>query len=142
MRAHFPFGLARSAMSLTSFCAAAIVVATSFFSAPVHAQTLRRQAAPFSVWIDLREVSAGKMTRAAALPIWLDSVQFDLSPHSADSTGQSIYRLHFRRMSHLNAELHLRLFFDDKAGNAPTITGWSETGVQHFTSGPLGNGLD
>lgn len=142
MRMHFPIRMSRAALSFLSSRSAAVVVCLALCSTPIFAQTLRRQPTPFSVWIDLREVAAGKMTRAAALPIWLDSVQFDEKPNNGDPNAPSIFRLHFRRMAHLNAELQLRLFFDDQAGRAPTIKGWSETGLQRFQAGPFGSGLE
>ena len=138
--------VSKAAIRFASFRIATTFACATLFGTPfLHAQTLRRQATPFSIWIDLRDVAAAKMTRGAAMPIWLDSVQFE-APHasSADpgATGRATYRLHFRRMSQLNTELHLRLFFDDQPGRAPAITAWSETGAQRFASGPLGTGLD
>jgi hypothetical protein len=129
---------------LSSYFAALVFLLTLCAGTAVHAQVLRRQPTPFSVWIDLRDLAAGKANRAAALPIWLDSVQFDAAPDDQNGAPKtpSVFRLHFRRMSHLNAELQLRLFFDDAPGRAPTVTGWSETGLQRFQSGPLGSGLE
>src|SRR5688500_14906509 len=141
MRAPSPSRMSRPALSCISSYAAGFVALVGFTSA-LEAQVLRRQPTPFSLWIDLREVAAAKVNRAAALPIWLDSVQFDAQPATPNAAAASVYRFHFRRMAHLNAELHLRLFFDDQPGRAPTIIGWSETGVQRFHSGPLGDALD
>ncbi|HEX5175584.1 MAG TPA: hypothetical protein VFV83_01070, partial [Chthoniobacteraceae bacterium] len=146
MRLPSPPAISRAAVRFSGFRVATSLACATLFSATfLDAQTLRRQAAPFSIWIDLREVAAAKMTRGAAMPIWLDSVQFE-APHASTAdpgaSARSVFRLHFRRMPQLNAELHLRLFFDDQPGRAPSITAWSETGAQRFASGPLGNALE
>jgi hypothetical protein len=148
MHVRSPIAISRAAKRSPStrrpIIAALAGLAALFPTTLLEAQTLRRQATPFSVWIDLREIAAAKMTRGAALPIWLDSVQFEAASASPGDAAHapSVYRLHFRRMAQLNTELHLRLFFDDLPGRAPSITAWSETGVQRFASGALGNGLE
>src|SRR5687768_11223425 len=100
MRAPSPSRMSRSALSFLSSCGVFLVALVASFSQPLEAQVLRRQPTPFSVWIDLREIAAAKGNRAAALPIWLDSVQFEAHPSKPDApAASSIYRFHFRRMA-------------------------------------------
>jgi hypothetical protein len=100
------------------------------------AQELKTQPTPFSVWLDLHAVRKG-VPKKTGLPIWIESIQ-----RATGATGQGIIRLRLRQMGALNEQLQLRLFFRDKPGASPVVSGWTETGAQPFTSAPLGSGLD
>jgi hypothetical protein len=100
------------------------------------AQELREQPTPFSVWLDFPSLSKSK-PRKTGLPIWLESVE-----RLAVVGDRALVRVRLRRMGALSDELQFRLFFFDKPGASPVITGWTETGSQPFSSPPLGDGLD
>ena len=124
-----------------------------------EAQELAVQPTPFTVLLDfaaLRQPAAPK----PALPIWLESVNIVPAttlavqitgtdsgntvaglPETQEAPHTTI-RIRLRSMPGLNDTLLLRLFFDDLAAAHPTVTAWSETAVQSFTSGPLGAGLE
>lgn len=111
-----------------------------FAALPARAQELRREAIPFTVWLDFHAMAKPKAPRLA-LPIWLESVA---SEHPRRLPGQplsTIFRLRLRRMGALNPEVHLRLFFEDRPAAPPQVTGWTETGTLRYQSGPLGAGL-
>lgn len=106
----------------------------------LNAQELRHHATPFSVWLDFHALAASG-TVHGALPIWLQSVQGHYVPAPAGKPGTTLFRLSFRRLSDLNRNIQLRLFFDDQQGHAPSVTGWTETGELRFEARSLGMGL-
>jgi hypothetical protein len=99
------------------------------------AQELKEQPTPFSVWLDFQSLKKSKPQKKG-LPIWLESVE-----RMAVIRDHAVVRIRFRRMGALTDELQLRLFFVDKEGASPVITGWTETGSTPFSSPPLGEGL-
>jgi hypothetical protein len=99
------------------------------------AQELHEQPTPFSVWVDFRKLSRSKPQKAG-LPIWVQSIE-----RMAVIGDRAVVRIRFRRMGPLTDELQLRLFFVDKPGAAPMVTGWTETGSQPYLSPVLGEGL-
>ncbi len=104
------------------------------------AQELRRQATPFSVWLDFRALSSENPPKVS-LPIWLESLHSSSIDNAAGKPTQTTYRLRFRQLGDLNRELLFRLYFDDLKGRSPVVTGWSETGEQVFEHGPFGAAL-
>ena len=107
----------------------------------MHAQELKVQPTPFSVWLDfdaLARPNAPKM----ALPIWMESIVSDTVPAREGKPEKTTFRVRLRRFGSLNGEFQLRLFFLDKVGASPVVTGWTETGSQPYVSSPLGTGLD
>jgi hypothetical protein len=100
------------------------------------AQELKEQPTPFSAWLDFQSLKRNRLLKKG-LPIWLESVE--RKPAVRD---HAVVRIRFRRMGALTDELQLRLFFFDKAGASPVITGWTETGSTPFSSPPLGEGLE
>ena len=100
-----------------------------------QAQELKEQPTPFSVWLDFQSLRKSR-PKKNGLPIWLESVE-----RMAVFGDRAVVRVRFRRMGALTDELQLRLFFTDKDGTSPLITGWTETGSQPFFSPPLGEGL-
>ncbi|MHA3773882.1 hypothetical protein ACXR0O_20295 [Verrucomicrobiota bacterium sgz303538] len=104
-------------------------------------QELRVQPTPFSVWLDFEKLSSPKPPKVA-LPIWMESVQSDRTPARDGFPEQTAFRLRLRRMPQLNSHIQLRVFFQDLATAAPSVTGWSETGTLRYQSAPLGNGLN
>lgn len=110
------------------------------WAAPMPAQDLQQQPAPFSVWLDFRVLAAANPPKLS-LPIWFESLTTSSTPASAATPETTVFRLFFRQISAVNSELLLRLFFDDIQNGDPTVTGWSETGASKFQRGPLGDGL-
>ena len=106
-----------------------------------NAQTLQEQPTPFSAWVDFQTVGMAHTARQA-LPIWLESVQRTVQPANTNAPVKTTFRIRLRRVGQLNNQLQLRLFFNDVAGASPIVSGWSETGVRHFLSQPLGTGLN
>jgi hypothetical protein len=100
------------------------------------AQELREQPTPFSVWLDFKSLSKSKPRKTSGLPIWLESVE-----RLAVVGDRALVRVRLRRMGALTDELQFRLFFVDKPGASPVITGWTETGSQPYSTEPLGEGL-
>lgn len=109
-------------------------------SLAASAQELRKQAIPFTVWLDFRALSQPNAPRLA-LPIWLESIVSEHPPRARNERLSTVYRLRLRRLGDLNKELHFRIFFEDEAWATPRVTAWSETGTQLYQSGTLGDGL-
>ena len=102
------------------------------------AQGLQEETTPFSVWLDFRQLAAS--TTRPALPIWMEGVDTETKT-GTDGAPITTFRLRLRALADFDAERQLRLFFEDRPGAAPTITGRSATGEERFTRGPLGQGL-
>jgi len=119
----------------TSSRALWLVLLLALSSLAALAQEVREQPTPFSVWLDFRSLAKSK-PRKTGLPIWIQSIE-----RMAVVENRSLVRIRFRRMGALTDELQLRLFFVDKPGAAPTVTGWTETGSQPFATPVLGDGL-
>ncbi len=107
---------------------------------PASAQELRVQPTPFSAWLDLQS-SRTFSTKQAALPIWLESVQRSTMGATDQSPQKTTLRFRLRRLGQLSKEIEFRVFFDDQPGLQPTLTGWTETGMELYRSQPLGSGL-
>src|SRR6476660_5311798 len=118
----------------------AVALLVLALSSAVPAQELRRQPMPFSVWLDFQALVKANPPRLA-LPIWLESITSDHPRRQAGEPVSTVYRLRLRRAALVSKELHMRLFFDDDPVAWPSVTGWTETGVMKFSSGPLGSGL-
>ena len=101
---------------------------------PLFAQELREQPIPFSVWLDFKALSRPDPPRVG-LPIWLESLQAQHDPATVNAPEQTVYRLRLRRLGPLNEEIRLRLFFEDREGASPVVTGWTETGTQRYDVG-------
>jgi hypothetical protein len=99
------------------------------------AQELRLQPTPFSVTLDFQRPSS-----KPSYPIWLESVE---KTQAADVSAprKTTQRLRLRRLGQLNAEIQLRLFFEDLPGRTPVVSGYTETGRQLYVSPALGAGL-
>lgn len=104
------------------------------------AQELQEQPTPFSTWVDFQALGSLHAPKQAQ-PIWLESVRRIPRPANSNAPARTTFRIHLRRVGALNGHLQMRLFFDDLAGAAPVVSGWSETGARHFLSNPLGSGL-
>ncbi len=129
----------RPRLSLRHFAALGGWLILAFCAAPASAQELRREPIPFTVWLDFRALS--RPNPQIALPVWLESIVSEHPRWPIGDPHSTIFRLRFRRLGALNKELHLRLFFDDDPAALPTVSGWTETGVRRYCSGPLGTGL-
>jgi hypothetical protein len=107
----------------------------------VSAQELKTHPTPFSVWLDFDKLSRPNPPKVA-LPIWIEAVQSESKPAKNGTPAETVYRIRLRRMEQLHSEIQLRVFFDDRPGQAPAVSGWSETGQLRYQSVPLGHGLD
>lgn len=105
-----------------------------------QAQELREQPTPFSAWVDFQTTGQAGAPKQG-YPIWLESVQRTAVPSNTNAQVKTTFRIRLRRLGGLNGHLQVRLFFDDLPGASPTISGWSETGVNYYTSKPLGSGV-
>lgn len=118
----------------------ALACACMIATGAAEAQSLRVQPTPFSVWLDFQAIASSGTSRMS-LPIWMESLQSDFIPASPTTSEKTVYRIRLRRLGHLNGEIQLRLFFDDKPGESLLVTGWTETGTQLYTSAAIGSGL-
>lgn len=108
---------------------------------PVRAQDLQSQPVPFTVYLDFKALAAKTGTNAA-LPIWLESIEFDSSKTEGTTTpDKSTFRLRFRKLAGINDQLMLRLYFDDTKGASPLISSWTELGERLMIPKTLGTGL-
>lgn len=113
-----------------------------------RAQTLEMTPTPFTALVDfatLRRPAGQALEAMRSQPIWLEGVQRVEPGEAATTTGEkergTVFRIRLRPMPGLNDRLLLRLYFEDKPGAHPLVTGWSETGGQRYASPPLGAGL-
>ncbi len=104
-------------------------------------QELTVQPTPFSVWLDFKAAGRPDLPKIP-LPIWMESFQSIVSPAKDQTPEKTSFRIRLRRMGALSSELQFRLFFEDQAGSAPVITGWTEIGSKVYTSPALGQGLN
>jgi hypothetical protein len=94
-----------------------------------------------SAWLDLRQNAAANSTPQNA-PAWVESVNLVPLPAREGVRAHTIFRI---RVSHPQVDLQMllvRLFFDDKAEQRPTIIAWDESGSQVLRSEALGAGTD
>lgn len=117
-----------------------IALTASWLAASAWAQELKHQSTPYSVWLDFRALSSPTPPKVA-LPIWFDSLKTESVAAADGVPSRTIFRLQVRRIVALNADLLLRLFFDDAPNAGITVTGWSETGSNLFQKGPVGSGI-
>lgn len=127
------------------------------FSTLLDFSLLRNPAAapPNSLPIWLDSVQILKEEPATLSLVGLPELKPKLAPESPEppdqplslsssnhGTSHTTYRIRLRRMSGFNENLLLRLYFEDTPEQSPIVTGWSETGTQHYISPHLGSGLD
>ncbi|MDQ3623130.1 MAG: hypothetical protein M3463_11660 [Verrucomicrobiota bacterium] len=115
--------------------ALALAAFLAILASEVRAEDVRTQPTPFSVWLPFQGQS-----RLKSLPIWLESLRRDTQP-AWQGTEKTVFRLRLRRFTQLHSAIQLRLFFEDQPDARPVVSGWSETGVRQFLSGPLGTGI-
>ncbi|MDQ6862167.1 MAG: hypothetical protein M3032_13560 [Verrucomicrobiota bacterium] len=100
-----------------------------------------RQASTESAWIDLRQAGPTNSTPQSA-PAWIEAVTLVPVSANGDALARTIFRI---RVAHRRADLPLlmvRVFFDDKPQQRPTVTGWDESGTLVLRSTELGAGID
>lgn len=104
-----------------------------------NGQDLQQEPTPFTTWLDFRQLAGGQPLRA--LPIWLAGVTIE---HKADGEGKAVtsIQIRLREMGDFDQKRLLRIFFDDRAGAAPSVLGLGAGGEQKFARGPLGEGLE
>ncbi|MEP6811337.1 MAG: hypothetical protein ABI992_13920, partial [Chthoniobacterales bacterium] len=96
---------------------------------------------PHSAWLDLRQAAAGSSTPQNA-PDWVESITLVSIPAKGETPAQTIFRIRVARPQLALQVLLMRLLFDDKPDQQPTITIWDESGSQVMQSAPLGSGID
>lgn len=99
----------------------------------------REERTPYSAWLDFNRLAADRWQRTG-LPSWLESI----GQEAAVVDGRVVattFRIRMQEVRNLDKEVQIRLFFDDREGASPKISGWSETGDLRFEAGPLGTGL-
>jgi hypothetical protein len=121
------------------YATAGLLTLSAPFSA--LAQELRVHPTPFSVWLDFEKLSQ-PVPPKVALPIWIESVVSQALPSVPGELDRTAFRVRLRRMPSLHSEVQLRIFFEDRAGAAPVVTTWTETGTMLYQSAPLGSGLN
>ncbi|HEX8281690.1 MAG TPA: hypothetical protein VF551_09945 [Chthoniobacterales bacterium] len=94
-----------------------------------------------SAWLDLRQTPAANSTPQNA-PSWVDSVTLVPIAAKPGTAERTIFRIRVSRPALDLQMLLLRLFFDDKPEQRPTIVAWDESGTQVLQSGQLGVGID
>ena len=105
------------------------------------AQELRIQPIPCSVYLDFPSAFQ-KDVSPLSLPIWMESFRATSTPATETAPEKTNFRIRLRRMGQLNSEIQMRLYFDDRPGFAPQVSGWTETGKQLYTAPALGHGLN
>ncbi len=96
---------------------------------------------PHSAWIDLRQHAAAGANPQSAPP-WVEAVSLVPMPPKNEGVARTVFRIRVTRPRPDLQLLMLRLFFDDKPGQQPTITAWDESGSSVIRSGALGSGID
>ncbi len=94
-----------------------------------------------SAWLDLRQNATANSAPQSA-PAWVESVNLVSVPAREGVRAQTIFRI---RVSHPRADLRMllvRVFFDDKPEQQPTIVAWDESGSQVLRSAALGAGTN
>jgi len=115
------------------------ILVALFLGGAACAQEQQQEPTPFTAWIDFRQLANGQAL--TSLPIWLAGVTTN---QQTDASGAvtTAFQITLRQMPGLDQKRLLRIFFDDRAGAAPTVVGLDGGGVQKFSRGPLGQGLD
>ena len=96
---------------------------------------------PHSAWIDLRQHTAVGANPQSA-PAWVEAVTLVPMPPKNEGPARTVFRIRVTRPRPDLQLLMLRLFFDDKPGQQPTIVAWDELGNNVIRSGALGAGID
>ena len=92
-----------------------------------------------SAWLDLRQTNNATPQVA---PPWIESITLVPVQPSDGSPTHTIFRI---RVQHPRSDMQsmlLRLFFEDKPQQRPSIIAWDESGTQILQSGALGAGID
>ncbi len=92
-----------------------------------------------SAWLDLRQTTNSTPQVA---PRWIESITLVPVQPADGSPAHTVFRI---RVQHPRPDLQsmlLRLFFDDKPQQRPSIIAWDESGTQILQSGALGAGID
>ncbi len=94
-----------------------------------------------TAWLDLRQTNATNSTPQNAPP-WVEAISLVPVAAKEGKPARTIFRI---RITHPRGNFQLllvRLFFEDKPNQRPSITAWDESGSQVLQSGALGTGLD
>jgi hypothetical protein len=127
-----------------------VLLAATLWAAAASAQELATQPTPFTALVDFTTWDK-QPEGTKSLPIWLESIQIvpsnttpslDMGLPEQNSEPHTLFRIRLRSIPNLGGRLLLRLFFDDLPGKSPTVSAWSDTQGNLFTSNPLGAGLE
>jgi hypothetical protein len=94
-----------------------------------------------SAWIDLRQTTNARSTPQQA-PRWVESITLVPVAAKPGQAERTVFRIRVARPQGETRLLLLRLFFDDKPEQRPTVVAWDESGTQVLRSAPLGGGID
>ena len=122
-------------------CAASAARAQEAFTADAIDANGNQTSTPHSAWIDLRQHSAAGSNPQSA-PAWVEAVTLVTTPPKNEGAARTVFRIRVTRPRPDLQLLMLRLFFDDKPGQQPTIVAWDESGSHVLRSGLLGAGID
>lgn len=92
-----------------------------------------------SAWLDLRQ---GSSTTPQNAPRWIESVTLVPVVPRDGSPPRTVFRVRVKHPSREFQLLLVRLFFDDKPEQRPSIVAWDESGTQVLQSGSVGAGID
>jgi len=97
-------------------------------------QQLARQPTAFTAYLDFRQPPTD-------LPIWIERVEQQTIDLGEGQPAASVHRIRFRQFPGLVDEVLLRVYFDDKPGCQPVVSGWNEIGQRLLAPHVLGQGL-
>ncbi|MGC3989762.1 MAG: hypothetical protein QM796_08820 [Chthoniobacteraceae bacterium] len=126
---------------ITRTVLAAILLALSGASVLVHAQSLKEQVTPFSIFLDSSAL-AQTGSLGASLPIWISQVQTAKTEATSGVEASTSYRFYLRSVGEIGQSVLLRVYFTDAETTRPEVSCWNEVGDCLFQSQPLGGALD
>lgn len=94
-----------------------------------------------SAWLDLRQTAA-QNSKAQTAPSWVEAVTLVAPTPQPGTEAQTIFRIRVSRPRADFQVMLVRLFFDDKTQQQPSLIAWDESGTQVLRSAPLGSGIE
>ena len=94
-----------------------------------------------SAWLDLRQATAPN-TKPQNAPNWVEAVTLERAPKVLGTAARTTFRIRVARPRAEFQVLLFRLFFDDKAGQQPSVVAWDESGTEVLRSASLGNAIE
>ena len=121
--------------------AASVAQAQEAFTPEAVDANGNQTSSPHSAWIDLRQHAAAH-SKPQSAPSWIEAVTLVPVPPRDERPARTVFRIRVSRPRLDLQLLMLRLFFDDKPEQRPTIVAWDESGTHVLQSGALGAGID